>query len=110
MTDDPTTSSRNQEHDYLWDRSGTPDREIERLEDTLSPLRYRRGPAPVSSRRRRSRRWLAAAAAVGLVGVAVMWAVRSGDGDTGWPVEAIAGQATIDRRPLTQKRHLKVGQ
>ena len=33
--------------DWLWDRSGPPDAEIERLEQTLAPLRYRHlGPPP----------------------------------------------------------------
>ena len=27
--------------DYLWDRSGSPDPDVERLERTLGPLRYR---------------------------------------------------------------------
>jgi FecR protein len=60
--------------DYLWDRSGPPDPEIERLEQTLAPLRYRhrtdlRMPAPKA---RRSKWAMAAAAAVvlGAVGVA----------------------------------------
>lgn len=45
--------------DYLWDKSGTPDPEIEQLEQLLGDLRYRRPggnlplpqSAPVSSRR-----------------------------------------------------------
>lgn len=45
--------------DYLWDKSGTPDSEIEQLEQLLGDLRYRRPSgnlplpqsAPVSSRR-----------------------------------------------------------
>ena len=45
--------------DYLWDKSGTPDTEIEQLEQLLGGLRYRRPSgnlplpqsAPVSSRR-----------------------------------------------------------
>ena len=27
--------------DYLWDRSGPPDPDVERLEQALAPLRYR---------------------------------------------------------------------
>ena len=41
--------------DYLWDKSGEPDSEIERLENTLGRLRYQRPieplPLPVSSPR-----------------------------------------------------------
>ena len=38
---------------YLWDRSGPPDPEIERLEQLLAPLRYGfdRKIAPAESRR-----------------------------------------------------------
>jgi hypothetical protein len=46
--------------DWLWDRSGPPDAEIERLEKTLAPLRYRhRAPRPQG----RKPVWAAVAAA-----------------------------------------------
>ena len=48
--------------DWLWDRSGPPDPEIEQLEKTLAPLRYRhRALPPVRAPRRY---WPIAAAAV----------------------------------------------
>ncbi len=59
--------------DYLWDRSGEPDPEIDRLEAALSSLRYKRParplPLPGASRPsfRISSTWLAAAAAVALL-------------------------------------------
>ena len=34
--------------EYLWDRSGEPDPEIERLEKLLSPFRYREKQLPSS--------------------------------------------------------------
>ena len=46
---------------YLWDRSGPPDPEIERLEQVLAPLRYGK-PLPV--RKPPVLRWAAAAAVV----------------------------------------------
>ena len=59
--------------DYLFDKAGTPDPEIERLEGLLAPLAYR-GAAPALPRRRRPRALVmaavataAAAAIVGLV-------------------------------------------
>src|SRR5215470_13561961 len=72
--------------DYLYDRSGPPDPEVVRLEDTLAPLAYR---APT----RRRRRWplvasamVAATAAAAAVAVAVLrprppsWAVEDLEG------------------------------
>src|SRR5690242_3168639 len=48
--------------DWLWDRSGPPDPEIEALEKTLAPLRYRhRALAPPAPPRRY---WALAAAAI----------------------------------------------
>lgn len=64
--------------DYLWDKSGTPDPEIEQLEQLLGNLRYRR-PAhklplpkqvPVVNQRRRFAPALAIAAAVAFMLVA----------------------------------------
>ena len=51
--------------DYIWDRSGPPDPEVERLERTLAPLRYRHRPELLRETVRRPR--IAWAAAAGLV-------------------------------------------
>lgn len=62
--------------DYLWDKTGEADPEIERLERTLASLRYKRParplPLPVASRStfRFNSTWLAAAAAIALLIVA----------------------------------------
>jgi len=59
--------------DYLWDKTGERDPEIERLERSLSSLRYKRTskplPLPVASRPqfRLNSTWLAAAAAIALL-------------------------------------------
>lgn len=59
--------------DYLWDKTGEPDLEIERLEASLASLRYKRPaqplPLPVASRPsfRINSTWLAAAAAIALL-------------------------------------------
>lgn len=58
--------------EYLWDKSGEPDPEVERLEGLLGELRYRRPPtplplpqrAPVHSRRTFRPAYAAAAAAL----------------------------------------------
>ena len=62
--------------DYLWDKKGEPDRDVEELERALGQFRQAVPPpdfqavpveaAPLPSRR--TPRWLALAAAVGLVG------------------------------------------
>ncbi len=74
--------------DYLWDKSGQPDPEIEQLEQLLGNLRYKR-PAndlplperpPVSSRRSMFTPFLAAAAALFLMLAATgLWFVIGGN-------------------------------
>jgi len=51
--------------EYLWDRSGEPDPEIEALERTLAPLRYRHREItlPRTARVAHPTRWAMAAAA-----------------------------------------------
>jgi ferric-dicitrate binding protein FerR (iron transport regulator) len=59
--------------DWLWDRSGPPDPEIERLERTLAPLRYRHHPlAPARAPRRN---WAVAAAVVAAAAALLVWSV-----------------------------------
>ncbi|HSE97491.1 MAG TPA: hypothetical protein VLD57_04420 [Blastocatellia bacterium] len=74
--------------DYLWDGSGEPDPEIEKLENLLGRYRYqpRPVPMPVSTRRFFDRR-LAIAAAIVLMALAGLWAVvLRGEGER-QPVE-----------------------
>ena len=52
----------NTDADYLWDRTGPVDPEVERLEQTLGTLRYRPRATPVGPRRG----WLRLAAVVTL--------------------------------------------
>src|SRR5438876_6504247 len=68
--------------DYLWDRSGEPDPELERLERVLGEYRYRETPLSPALRSRFSwqrKPWVrfavAAAAAIVIV-VAGLWIVR----------------------------------
>lgn len=56
--------------DYLWDRSGTPDAEIERLERTLGRLRHKPGPLVLPDLRPQRRPLLTGLAAA--AGVALM--------------------------------------
>lgn len=50
--------------DYLWDKSGEPDPEIQELEEILAPLRYQPKPLEMPIVRRRSYLRLAIAATV----------------------------------------------
>ena len=101
--------------DYLWDRSGPADPEVERLERLLGRYKYveRRAPRPPMFGGRGGRRftsWLAAAAAlivvVGAVWVALRFHWRSNEP---WEIEKIEGVATIDGRPIHRHDRLAVG-
>ncbi len=81
--------------DYLWDRSGPPDPEIERLERALAPLRYRhRQPA------RRSFAWAAAAAI--LLAAAAAWQFREPSPKaTAWQVGGAGGRVRVGQTVRT---------
>ena len=93
MTDDP----------YLWDRSEPVDAEIERIEQTLKPLRHTPRPLVYSRPWRR----LAIAAVIALV-AGTSWLLVRGEA-AGLPVEAVTGTATIDGIPIRGGARLSVG-
>src|SRR5437667_391508 len=72
---------------YLWDGSGPPDPEVERLEDLLGRFRHDR-PALSWQRRRPSLRVLAVAAVLALAAAGALWIARAGGG---WNVRKISG-------------------
>ena len=94
--------------DYLWDRSGTRDPEIEHLERLLG--RYKSEAAlSIAPRRSRARLWLAAAAvfvAMFLGAVAIRFHWPAGEP---WDVIAISGTATVDGRLLRPDARLAPG-
>ena len=77
-------------HDYLWDGSGEPDPEVQRLERLLSGFRSHRTAPELRPRPRR--RWSAIAAAAALV-AAGAWLVAGGGGGApeGWQVARAGG-------------------
>lgn len=84
--------------DYLWDRSGPPDPEVERLERRLAgfrgSLREPAWPAEPAGRGVR-RRWLLlplAAAAVLVLAVAIWQRAPRGDTDMSWAIAHIEGE------------------
>ncbi len=59
------------EDEYLWDRSGTPDPVVARLESLLAPLRHDPARAPLRQRSRRQWPWWLGAVAA--AGIAAWW-------------------------------------
>jgi hypothetical protein len=98
-------------HEYLWDRSGLPDPEIQRLERLLGRLRSV-PPAPrlpVRVRRRNLRRLaplLAAAAAIVLM-VAGTW--RTTRTRASWEITSVAGRPRIGTATLNGRGRIAVG-
>lgn len=92
--------------EYLWDRSGPPDPEIERLERVLATLRHeddRRLWNVDRGRNRSPKRWIAmAAAAVVLMTVAAWALMRTAGRESPWQVVAVKGTAAV--RPSTKLR------
>lgn len=109
--------------DYLWDGSGQPDPEVQKLEQALSKYQYRGGTlripelAGVSKqslleRFLASRRtlWLGLAAAAALLifvafGMFGWTGWRAGDSETGWAVERVAGTPRVESSVFRRNRN-----
>jgi FecR-like protein len=95
---------------YLWDRSGPPDPEVERLEKTLAPLRYRHRADLVRAADARPRLAWAAAAASILCGIA-LWQFQARPFiATGWQVASIEGGAHLGNAAAAVDMTLHAGQ
>lgn len=104
--------------DYLWDRSGEPDPEVEKLENLLGRLRQDVPPPrfelPAAGPQRRFGwlwRWqmAAATAAVVVVLAAGLWlALRPSP--EGWQVASLQGAPVVGRTAVTDTGKLPVGQ
>ena len=102
---------------YLWDGSGQPDAEVQRLESLLSAFRLRavamEFPATIilpSRRASRLRVWtlsLSAAAAVALF--AALWLAPHFFPDPRWQIVAVEGAAKIDNLAATSRTRLAAG-
>ena len=96
--------------DYLWDRSGPPDPEIERLEKTLAPLRYRHRADVVRTAGPRSRvAWAAVAASV-LCAIALWQFQARPAAMTGWQISSIEGSARAGSGKAVVDMSLRAGQ
>ncbi|HEY1340896.1 MAG TPA: hypothetical protein VGF59_25460, partial [Bryobacteraceae bacterium] len=96
--------------DYLWDRSGPPDPKIQRLEQTLAPLRYRHRAGAIEEPRKARRVWLAATAAVALAAIAVSQLRVPPAEPTGWQVARLEGAAKVGSEAAAVSMSLRRGQ
>jgi hypothetical protein len=99
--------------DYLWDRSGEPDPEIERLEHLLGALRSDR-PAPrfperLAPAERSFFRPLGMAAAVALL-LGGGWILSRISPLSGWEVSRLEGTPRVAEEPIGESTRLAVGQ
>ncbi|HKE26664.1 MAG TPA: FecR domain-containing protein [Bryobacteraceae bacterium] len=83
--------------DYLWDRSGPPDPQIERMERALEPFRFHRRSERLNRPAPRARHWLWAAAAAAVV-LCAAWLSRGSlapAAPTAWQVAGVEGTARL---------------
>jgi RNA polymerase sigma-70 factor (ECF subfamily) len=98
--------------DYLWDKKGEPDADVEKLERMLGSFRQAVPPPvfqapPLPSRRTRG--WLALAAAVGLVGFLAGWIASRPERPT-VRVASLAGAPRIGSTSIAASGRLRTGQ
>jgi len=83
--------------DYLWDRSGEPDPDIERLENLLGPMGHKPGKLPEWNRTTRSRplaAWAVAASVLLIAGAGwIVWQKKQ----PAWQVAVVQGAPSITR-------------
>jgi len=105
--------------DYLWDGSGTPDPEVQRLERALGALRHNStwrpalagrpdGPAEAGPYVRSVRGWLPllATAAVVTLAVSLVWRAPT----TSWEVNALNGSPRVGAETVAASAQMSVGQ
>lgn len=111
--------------DYLWDRTGTPDPEVQKLETVLLEFRHNR-PAPVLPEQAlrtpwiflSGLRWLPAAGAAAAVALTIFVTFlmlsnsHSQPSTASWDVSRLSGTPRIGRSPITggSGKRLSVGQ
>jgi hypothetical protein len=95
--------------DYLWDRSGPPDPEVERLEHVLGELRYK-GQRRAGRPRRATWRAMAAAAAVVLAALGIARFQTMPSAPTGWQVSSVEGAVRLGGRSAAISMPLRTGE
>src|SRR5207248_8216244 len=89
-------------NDYLWDKSGEPDPEIERLERLLTPLGHRgeaRGGQVLAlpSQRIWNRAWVPIAIAASMLIVVCGSWLNASRSRAAWQVSSLQGDASVSR-------------
>ena len=98
---------------YLWDRTGPPDPEVERLEKLLAPLAHRPAAGPrlaLVPPRPRPWRALAAAAAVVLAAASLVRFELTPGGLTGWQIARVDGSVRVGNVEARAEMELRAGQ
>jgi hypothetical protein len=96
--------------EYLWDRSGEPDPEVRRLEETLAPLRYRHRPGLAGASPPGARVAWAAPASVVLAAAAAWQFAAPPAPPTGWRVASVEGDARLGGRAAALSMPVRAGQ
>src|SRR5947209_812193 len=96
--------------EYLWDRSGPPDPEIELWERSLAPLRYRHRAEIFRQRAKQPRMWWAAAAAVMLAAAGVSRLAVPLARNTAWQVTGLEGAARMGGQSASLSMQVRSGQ
>lgn len=98
--------------DYLWDRSGPPDPDVERLERTLAPLRYRhRGEFARAVPQRPRMLWPAVVAAAASIAAAGLLTTHIPSArTTAWQVASLQGSASMGGKEVAVATALGAGQ
>jgi FecR protein len=104
--------------EYLWNGSGAPEADVERLEESLRRFRTTAGAAefefpaaaiaPMRTGSRWAGRWRAAAAFVLLLGS--IWLMRLVTGRAAWTIAGLEGSVRIDDRGAERNETWKIGQ
>jgi len=105
--------------EYLWDGSGAPDAEVERLEKLLGrfrataaefkfPAASMAATSPLATRSRRTEWLRIAAAAVLLLGS--IWLLRALTGRAEWTIAGLEGSPRIDGKLAERNQGWKIGQ
>lgn len=95
--------------DYLWNRSGPPDPEVEHLEKLLGRYKHE-APLRVAVHRRRSTAmWLAAAAALVLIVAGTLAFRFHWSSGRPWQIETVDGTPTVNGKPVDRHDSLGIG-
>jgi len=100
---------KSSDQEYLWSGTGPADPGVQRLEQTLSPLKYR-GTLDAPMPRARPLGVLVGAAAALLIALLGAGWLFLKPAAPGWQARATSGDATIQKRPMDASDHFAIGE